>query len=224
MCCIGVVNIEWSVCLQGELQARGGITTVSDKIKQEELPSSILDQIMTEVDTDDRYTRLMTQLEDCVAFLTFFLSSTSRMNGDTKLSTFIVDAMLVAPEVWREVSCATIDREVLLKHLKSLLTGMDERQNGAFHSLDDKYRKPLSAQGVEALKQFLKKAGDMSLLLETMKDLMLLFVSPMATAATLKENLIAREMDLADCDWFVEYFPSEQVPIECMLEAYKVLK
>jgi hypothetical protein len=198
---------------------------VSEKIKQEELPSTLLDQIMVEVDLDHRYVRLTTQLEDCVAFLSFFLSSTSRMNGDTKLCTFIVEAMLVGADVWKEISCASVDREVCLKHLKSLISGMDERQNGAFHKLNDKYRAPLPKEHLEALKGFVKQAADVGLVVEVMRDMMDMLTSPMSTAPELKNNLynIGRGDELYDMEWYVEGFPDD-IKVESILEAYKAIK
>jgi hypothetical protein len=178
---------------------------------------------MVEIDLDHRYVRLTQQLEDCVAFLSFFLGSTSRMSGDTKLSSFIQEAMLVSPEFWREVSCPTIDREVYLRHLKSLINGMDERQNGAFHKLDMKYRAPLGSQFIEPLKNFVKRAENLPLVLEALVDMMSILTSPMATYPTVKDNLPERLGDLYDCDWYMNFFPAD-IPVEAILETYKALK
>jgi hypothetical protein len=181
---------------------------------------------MVEVDLDHRYQRLTKQLEDCVAFLTFFLSSTSRMNGDTKLSAFIQEAMLVSTDVWREVSCATIDREVCLRHLKSLINGMDERQNGGeFYKLDAKYREPLPQDGADALREFVKRAEDVGLVTEVLKEMMDMLSSPMSTAPSVKENLyyVGRGDELYGCAWYESHFPST-IRIESILETYRTIK
>jgi hypothetical protein len=212
-------------CLQGELQERGGMNLVAEKIKQVELPALLLDQIMVEVDLDLRYLRLMKQLEDCVAFLNSFLSSTSSMNGETKLCSFIVEAMLVSPQAWKEISCASIDREVCLKHIKSLITGMDERQNGGeFYKLDSKYREQLSPEHVELLKLLVHKADNITLVLQALKDMMDMLSSPLYTAPSLKANLyyVGSGDELAGCAWYDQYFP-ESIGIENILETFRAI-
>ena len=186
-----------------------------------------ISQILVEVDLHQRYTELVKQLEDCIAFLLFFLSSSARMSGDTKLSVFITEAMLVSPATWAEVTSSSIDKEVCLKHLKSLVTGLDERQHGGeFYKLKSQYKEKLSPEQIEQLRVCVPHSDNTPLLLDTLREMIAMLSSgPLATNPDLKSNLynVGDGYDLSTMRWFTQYFP-ESISIRAVYHTYVALK
>ena len=179
------------------------------------------------MDLHQRYTELVTQLEDCIAFLLFFLSSSARMSGDTKLSSFITEAMLVSPVAWAAVSSNSIDKEVCLKHLKSLVNGLDERQHGGeFYKLKTQYKEKLTVDQMEQLRVCVQHAENLPLLLDTLREMMeMLSSGPIATNPDLKSNLynVGDGYDLSTMRWFTSHFP-ETISIRAVYHTYLTLK
>ncbi|CAK9251647.1 unnamed protein product [Sphagnum jensenii] len=101
-----VAVIEFSY--KGELSVTGALSMLGQKIKQEDLVPSLLDQIWREVDTEDRLTMLTSQLEDCVAFIST-AGSKSQISGDTKLTSFLIEILMIDPAKWAEIGCPTIN-------------------------------------------------------------------------------------------------------------------
>ena len=81
---IAIAAIEFS--FRGDTSVSGAASRLGQLIPQVELPVAVLDQIWTEVDTEDRLTRVLAQLEDCVAFISSSGGTGVQLGGDTKLS------------------------------------------------------------------------------------------------------------------------------------------
>ncbi len=112
-------------------------------------------QLWNEIDTEHRYLLLQSQLEDCISFISSVGGGDRVLSGDTKLSSFILDLMLIDPAKWMEMSTATLVNAVYLRHIKSVVEGLKDRQRGSdgLEEVDAKYRQPLTASQVEALRR-----------------------------------------------------------------------
>lgn len=218
-----VAVIEFT--FKGELSRTGAMSILGQKIPQVELPPSILDQIWNEVDTVHRLALLTTQLEDSVAFIS---SSTGRtqINGDTKLNAFIQEILMIDASKWGDISCATLNTSVQLRHLKSLMHGLQEKASGdLFGTLDRKFKKPLSPQDRETCLKCGRNAKDLNILVNTLKEFLLkLMEVGLSFDPYIKKNLqYVGDGRLADYDWFIEEFP-EDLKNENALEVYQLFK
>jgi hypothetical protein len=149
------------------------------------------------------------------------------MSGDTKLCAFILDILMIDSTKWTEVSCPTLNTSVCLKHLKSVMNGLYERQHGgnAFHDLAEKFKKPLTSIQVDSLKRCGQRAKDLTILVNTLKDFLLkLQESSLVFEEYIKFNLPYIGDGLLDgCDWFEEFFPAD-LKLESTYETYLLLK
>lgn len=110
----------------GELQNTGVLRMLQERVLQEPLSLSLLERIQREVDTKVRLVRLLTQVEECVAFVVS-TGNTGVMDVDSTmlLETYINDILLVSKASWAEISCPTISAHVQLCHLRALLQALE---------------------------------------------------------------------------------------------------
>lgn len=143
----------------GELKRTGGLRFLGSRLRQAALSSSMLDQVWAEIDTKNRLVRLMTQLEECISFLLSTGSSQRSAaahqqlqspaavesagavggeqehteeedEGEVLVEHYVLQTLLVDPQRWAEVACASVSQHVRLKHLQSLYLGLEERSRG----------------------------------------------------------------------------------------------
>ena len=106
-------------------------------------------------------------------FLTSAGSSAWKLDGDTKLQTFVLEISLLDAAVWDEMACPTINSSVCLKHLKSLQRGIRrrEREDCLFPDMDmADYGAPLTADQEQQLRRCARQATQLSVLVDAMED------------------------------------------------------
>ena len=154
---------------------------------------------------------MTSQLEDCVSFINS-VGGISEFSGDTRLSAFVVDIMLIDAKEWEKVDCQSL-APMCLKHLDSILQGLLERASGGdvFSNLALTFKEPLSVAATEALKACAKGASDLGLLVGGLKDVLLFALDPSPNLAnySLYECLLLRCDELYDHSWFSELFPRD---------------
>ena len=211
---------------KGEATITGALSLLGQKLPQEELTSALLDQIWEEIDTEYRLVRLTQQIEDCIVFLVQ-QQAKSAIQNEMKLSSFIIDILMIDSSVWNDLCGPTIATSVHLKHIKSLLDGLRERklQGNIFTDLPSKYRTPLTSAHIESLQVFLPKCPNTHLLLSALKDfLLMLSQSELTFIQYIYDNLpYIGEGLLADCSWYDDYFPRD-ITLEYAYEVYTWIK
>ena len=71
---------------------------------------------------------MVSQLEDCINFIISIGGANVKgISGETLLSAYVTDVLLVRPEHWNEVSTATIRQQVHLKHLQALFVLLEDQ-------------------------------------------------------------------------------------------------
>lgn len=221
-----VAAIEFS--FRGESAVSGAASRLGQLITQVDLSAAVLDQIWTEIDTEDRLTRVLTQLEDCVAFIASSAGTGVQLSGDTKLSSFVLDVLMVNERKWMDAATTAINTSVHLKHLKSLSTGLHERRMGGniFKDLSEKFKKRLSDVHKNALLECLRAAGsETQLLANALRTFLLkLMQSGLSFDAYLYYNLLyVDESVLDECSWYEMHFPKD-VSIEYTWEVFLLLE
>jgi hypothetical protein len=219
-----IAVIEYS--FKGELTVTGALSMLGQKIKQEELLPSVLDQLWIEIDTEHRLSLLMTQLEDCVSFISS-ASGRSQINGDTKLSSFLTDVLMIDSQKWADISCPTMITYVCLKHIKSVINGLNERKHGGnlFYNLPAKFKKSLTTEQTNRLIQCVKHAKDLKILVNALHDLLMkLNESGLTFEEFIFYNLpYVGDGQLDGCDWYQEWFPKD-LTLDYTYETYYLLK
>ena len=195
----------------GELRGTGRMSALQMKVPQDMVAASVVSAIWAEIDTQDRLTQAMAQLEDCVTFLVSIGGkSTASIDPCMKLERFALDVLLVDSVTWSQVATRTISQTIELRHLRSLLLALQERATG--NPLDNvmmKYREELPAE----LRSLLLQAIPRFNLREIVPDLRDFAVDQLCgpkwpADASLKEYLtFSSAHDLDECPWFMEYFP-----------------
>ena len=116
---------------KGDIKRMGYLEILPSKIKQESLPQHILDSICCEIDTHDRLTRLMQQLEVCIGFIASVgSSSTNHLNGNALLSSYVINTLYFSSSEWEDISTPSIRQIVCLRHLQSLFLALEEKLHG----------------------------------------------------------------------------------------------
>lgn len=222
---LAIAVIEFS--FQGETTVSGAASRLSQLIPQIDLPAPVLDQIWEEVDTEDRLSRVLMQLDDCVAFIASSSGTGVQLSGDTKLSSFALEVLMVDEQKWLSVATTAMNTSVQLKHIRSLMTGLHERrmEGNVFKELSEKFKKSLSPQHKKALQSCMKHAGSQGIILvAAMRAFLLkLMQSGLSFDTYLYYNLLyVDDSDLDECSWFSTYFPKD-LTIEYAWETFLVL-
>jgi hypothetical protein len=197
---------------KGEITSTGALSALSQRIAQEDLPPSVLDQIWEEIDTETRLLMLEQQLEECVAFIGS-AGSAGRLNGDTKLASFVLDTLLIDESRWAEMACPTVTNAVCLRHIKAVINGINERKNSGdvFHDLPSMYREELSEAQLEALRKCAQSAGNLQMLVTALFDfIMMLKTASYNFDAYIFANLFdIGDGSLYDEQWYHDSFPRD---------------
>lgn len=227
---LAVAVIEYS--FKDEISTTGAMTKFENRIKQEELSKSTVDQIWTEIDTEQRLILMSSLLQDSVTFVssTNDKSGMPGINGDVKFHLFLKDVMLIDDEKLDAIDCSTLQSSVCMKHLKSLMYGLVERQHDGnlFYRLQDKYKLQLKPSELELLDKFVATSSkDLLIVVKCLEDFLLKLQdsgSGYSFCPELFENLLyVRDGVLADMDLVTSSFPQD-LKVELAMETYYYLK
>jgi hypothetical protein len=172
-------------------------------------------------------------IQDVITFIstTNANAGLTSLNADVKFHTILSDVLLIDVDKIAAISCTTLKTSVCLKHLKSLMYGLVERQHGGdlFHQLPAKYKKPILQAQQDLLHKFVSKCPkDLSCVVDCLKDFLVKLQdsggSGLYLCAELYENLLyVHDGVLTEREWVAESFPQE-LPVECALETFNYLK
>jgi hypothetical protein len=195
---------------RGDVKNQGHLSGLNQRIAQESLPPSILDMIWTEIDTSDRLTKLMAQLEMVISFLVSISIRSVALSAQTSLQKFVLESLLVDPQVWAEMTTHTITQQVMLCHIQSLFMSLEEKMFGnPLDGVAQSYRENLSDQLLNDLRKSAKHLN-LTELIPVMRDFMIqqLCETKWPTDANLKEYLtyVATDVLIEEQDWY-EHFP-----------------
>ena len=201
---------------KGDVKRMGHLEGLSSKIQQDTIPPSLREQILSEIDTQERLMRLMQQLEVCIGFIVSVGSdSVHNLSGNTPLSTYVVNTLHTPQNEWDEISTAGIKQQISLKHLQALYLCLEERVFG--NPMDDVlacYRENLTESEEVALKTCAPKLALGDLLAIFHRFLLdQLTTNAIPPGANLKEYLEYASAHkssacyLEDEDWWVDNFP-----------------
>ena len=137
----------------------GHLESLPSKIPQEPLSASLLETISVELNTQDRVIQLLQQLEVCIAFIVpVGASSVRNLDGNTTLSSYVVDTLRTSPEEWEAVSTPSIRQMVHLRHLQALFVSLEEKLYGdPLDEVLDCFSEKLSSEEENALRQVIPK-------------------------------------------------------------------
>ena len=226
---LAVAVIEYT--FKDEVTITGAMSKFEVKIKQEELAPSIIDQLWTEIDTQQRLTLLTGLIQDVITFISTTNSNAglTSLHGDVKFHSILSDVLLIDADKIAAVSCTTLKTSVCIKHLKSLMYGLVERQHDGdlFHQLAEKFKTKLSPAHQDKLNKFVTSCSkDLNCVVECLKDFLVklqdsgnsLYYFP-----ELYENLLyVRDGVLTERPWVSESFPSD-LSVEYALDTFNYL-
>lgn len=209
----------------GDLKKTGRLSSLRVKIAQESLGSSLQESIWNEIDTQERLSKLMGQLEICINFLVGVGgSSVKDINGRTSLQDYALNVLHIPKETWDSVSTPSISQHVMLCHLQSLFMSLEEKIFGSpLDNIHSKYRAKLPLAMDAKLRRSLSKF-DLKILLPVMRDFMIeqLTSGNWDEKAKLKEYLTyGTEIDLGELEWYNTHFP-EDLTLEHSLSAFQL--
>ena len=117
---------------QGDLRAIGGVGRINSRVPQSVVSDSILQLILTEVDTQNRITELMSKLEIVVQFVTTVGGSAVRgMELErTMLRDYAIDTLQIPADDWDKAVPASVNEHIRLCHLRSLFMSLEEKMSG----------------------------------------------------------------------------------------------
>jgi len=126
----------------GELHATGRLNKLRARITQQPLPSSLLQAICSELDTQSKLPRLLKTLENCISFLASVSGNSTRgIDAGMPLKVYVVDQMLMPAEDWRGQTTESIDRQVCVGNLLSLFLALEQRMQGSpLDNVPERYR------------------------------------------------------------------------------------
>lgn len=169
---------------------------------------------------------LSSQIEDCIEFIASAGASTSKLDGNVTLTSFILDTLQVDPSSWQEVSCPTLTSSVCLHHLKSLYREMIRRESGGllFPGLNlTEYGAELSDGDAEALRVCARDVVDLACLLDSLEDFIWLKLSRQALS-----EFSGRALSLHENMSYVheggEWFDADSFPQLKVEQAYAVFE
>ena len=112
----------------GELQSTGHLQLLQKRVPQSSLTSSVLDVIWQEIDTQERLTLLVTQLEECIRFICAIGgSAVQQIDGHVKLDQFVTGTLLIDVAQWSKISTPTLSQYTELKHLVCIMQFLDNK-------------------------------------------------------------------------------------------------
>ncbi|CAE7238243.1 RNF213 [Symbiodinium microadriaticum] len=191
----------------GEIRKSGGLRGLAAKTRQEPLPSTIINQIWDEVDTQARLIRLLAVLEECITFVVLAGGATVQTvdDGDILLENYVLDTLLMNPRKWEEIRCPTLAQHVKLCNLQSIYLNLEERGGeDPLSTVALAYRELLPGHLETALKQ---NSGiiDIFVFLPILREFCSeqLAQDTWPPEANLKEYMeYSSEVDLDLLDWF----------------------
>ena len=208
----------------GDLKIAGHLSGLNLRIPQVNMPDSVLENILLELDTHDRLRKILSHLEICISFIISI--GVGELNGNISLTEFSQKTLLILPSVWQEITTTTITQQVYLKNLQSLFMFVEEQMKG--NPLDlvaPQYRTKLDAEHKELLLSK-SKIFDLTILLPMLRDLMTqqLCESKWAPTESLKDYLtfLSSSIDIEEAEWFREHFP-ETLTLANTFETHQLL-
>lgn len=140
----------------GELRGAGTLAQLQYSMPQEEIVSGLQQDILGEIDTKSKISRLSQILESAIAFIIALsgMSGAASVTSADTLEHFILDILMVHPEEWKEAATPTISRTVKLCHLKSLYFLLEGASGGSrLDVLGDNYKVKLSDEQRDLLRK-----------------------------------------------------------------------
>jgi hypothetical protein len=192
-------------------QSLSRLALLKQRVQQYALSPAILTMISNEIDTGQQLAQLLKQLAVCISFVLSVGGSRVRaVAGDTLLSSYMTNVLLMPQAEWDAMSTRTINQHVCLCHLVSIYMSLEEQLNGSpLESVCAEYRVPLPHELCAHLK-LLAHQLQCDLLIPLLRDLMVaqLCTTQWPAKSSLKEYLIAfADEDLEAMTWFDSYFP-----------------
>jgi hypothetical protein len=227
---------------KNELKFTGALEMMCQRMRQESLSAPVLEQLWAELDTKYRLELLVHQLDDCISFIGGLSAggggsggaggagAASNIEGATKFSSFVLEVLQISPHKWAEMATPLLTSTVCLHHLRCLVQFIEEKQVGAFASLDDKYKYKLSAEQETQLSAAIACMDCVPALSEALNNLLVKLCDRGANFfPTLKDNLPyycnsdEEEDSLEDNETFNKHFPDE-LTVDFALEAHLLVK
>lgn len=207
----------------GELLNTGVLRMLQERVHQEPLSVSLLDRIQHEIDTKVRLVRLLSRVEECVAFVVSTGNTgVMEVDGSMMLESYVSDVLLVPKSAWSEVSCPTITGHIQLCHLRALLQALEHWLLGdPLESVVLKYKDPF--EGIASDDDLRKVAisEGCSMFMAGLFDLLTeqLCRDTWPADACLKQYVGYRDEDICDVVAY-EIFPETL----CLCHAYSTYK
>ena len=104
-----------------------------NRVRQENLPKSVLEMIWKEIDTQDRLDRVMMIIENCVVSIVSVGGKTVQQTETSSimLEDYVLNTLLISREEWVQTTTPLISKQVNLAHLQSLLMFFEEHMSGS---------------------------------------------------------------------------------------------
>ena len=150
------------------LRAKGTLAAVSARVPQEPLPPALGAALVAELDTRGALVKLLRILETAAhvvgnGFGGQGSGGAGGLNPRTPLTAFVEGTLRVGPAVWAAACPAAVGRAATLGHLRALIVAVEAGGLGhaaANHAVADKFRAPLPADHLAALKRALARLAD----------------------------------------------------------------
>ena len=185
----------------GELQSTNKLQLLNSLVPQVGFPA---DKIWAEIDTHDKLNEIMTQIEECVNFIT---TIGKPLDGTIKLDKYIAETFLKD----------TFSLNIELRHIKALVTYFNEQINGKIQNqLPLKYRAKIN----DDLRNFIMSfdADELKIIYEYLYNL----VSDYLVKENWNEMNDLKQYLLIDEPWF-DKFPVE-IQLAHVYELFMLLK
>jgi hypothetical protein len=211
---------------RGDIQKSGRLQNLCNKVHQININSGTQQTILSEIDTLDKFTKLMSQLEVSINFLASFGSKVS-IDPKTLWEDFVKNVLMINQNIWKEITTPTITQQVQLCHLQSLYLCLEEKMKG--NPLDDvisEYRQNLDETNEIELKQVLNHL-ELDLLVVVLREFLIseLTEKKWSTSSNLKEYLVYAGQRIGvnlEVDWYDDYFP-ESLELRHCYQVYQLL-
>ena len=199
---------------KGDIKRMGHLESLSSKIPQELLPTSVMETISAEIDTLEKLNKLMQRIELCISLIVAVGSQNTQISGDSSLGEYLTQTLRVPQEEWDEISTPTIKQQIYLRNLQSFYILLEEKTRGnPLDTVLSQFCEPLTAQQTNKIKLIANKLN----LSELNPIFRRLLLDRLVTDVPPKENLkvyIEATSDqytwapfLEECDWWV-HFPA----------------